>query len=121
MLPTITPAVAPAIARIRKQQGAAASVRAAQSGIAAGEPAALDPLIAVAERMCGLVERAARTMPADAAARHLSALWQRFLAWQMRRATRLILQSLDRALRDIGLRRGEIAAAVRDLEGRKGR
>jgi uncharacterized protein YjiS (DUF1127 family) len=51
------------------------------------------------------------------AAQLLASAWRRFLAWQARRATRTILASLDdRTLHDIGLHRGEIESAVRDLE-----
>jgi uncharacterized protein YjiS (DUF1127 family) len=47
----------------------------------------------------------------------LAFAWRYLLAWQARRATRTILASLDdRTLHDIGLQRGEIESAVRDLE-----
>jgi uncharacterized protein YjiS (DUF1127 family) len=53
-------------------------------------------------------------------AQHLVSAWSRFLAWRMRRQTRLILGTLDdRMLADIGLRRSEIDAVLGDLEPRK--
>jgi uncharacterized protein YjiS (DUF1127 family) len=41
----------------------------------------------------------------------------RFLRWRRRRASRIVLSALDdRTLRDIGVNRGEIEAAVRSVE-----
>lgn len=43
-------------------------------------------------------------------------LWRWYLAWQMRRAMRMLLATLDdRTLRDIGVRRSEIGCIVRDI------
>jgi len=54
---------------------------------------------------------------ARAAARRLDSLWLRVLAWQMRRVNRAMLYALDdRALRDIGMHRSSIEAAVRDID-----
>jgi uncharacterized protein YjiS (DUF1127 family) len=60
------------------------------------------------------------------AAKHISGalatLWRRYLTWQMRRATRMVLHSLDsRSLNDIGMDRSEIEAFVRDLKYRPAR
>jgi len=47
---------------------------------------------------------------------------RRFLTWQQRRATRIILSALDdRTLRDIGVERSQIDAIVRSIEIPKGR
>jgi uncharacterized protein YjiS (DUF1127 family) len=54
---------------------------------------------------------------ARSAARRLDSLWLRVLAWQMRRVNRAMLYALDdRALRDIGMHRSSIEAAVRDID-----
>src|SRR5262245_275411 len=51
--------------------------------------------------------------------RHVTAVWSRLIAWKMRRATRIILCSLeDRILNDIGLPRSEIDTVVRDVHAR---
>jgi uncharacterized protein YjiS (DUF1127 family) len=48
--------------------------------------------------------------------RHATDVWARLAAWKMRRATRIILSSLDdRTLKDIGLQRSAIDAVLRDL------
>lgn len=53
---------------------------------------------------------------------YVVAVWARFLQWQMRRATRLLLNSLDdRTLADIGVKRSDIDVVLRDLEHRKAR
>src|SRR5262245_3766314 len=45
--------------------------------------------------------------------RHLTAVWSRLAAWKMRRATRIVLSSLDdRTLRDIGLQRSPVLRDV---------
>jgi uncharacterized protein YjiS (DUF1127 family) len=50
---------------------------------------------------------------------HATAVWSRFVAWRMRRATRVVLCSLDdRTLDDIGLKRSEIDRVLRDLHVR---
>jgi uncharacterized protein YjiS (DUF1127 family) len=77
----------------------------------------LDPALA---RFLRLVDRASRTKPTQAVSRYVAAVWSRFVAWQMRRTTRLLLDSLDdRTLADIGVHRSEIKAVLRDIERRK--
>jgi uncharacterized protein YjiS (DUF1127 family) len=47
---------------------------------------------------------------------HAAAAWSRYMAWKMRRAGLRILRTLDdRTLQDIGLTRGDIDEAVRNL------
>ena len=54
---------------------------------------------------------------AKSAAKRLDTLWLHLLAWQMRRMNRAILSSLDdRSLRDIGMHRSGIEAAVRNID-----
>ena len=54
---------------------------------------------------------------AKSAAKRLDTLWLHLLAWQMRRMNRAILSSLDdRSLRDIGMHRSGIEAAVRGID-----
>ena len=85
---------------------------AAQAGVER-----LDPVFA---RVLRLVDRASRTRPAQAVNQYVMAVWSRFLARQRHRATRLLLSSLDdRALADIGVRRGEVDIVLRDIERRK--
>jgi uncharacterized protein YjiS (DUF1127 family) len=51
--------------------------------------------------------------------RHVNAVWSRLAAWKMRRATRIILASLDdRILRDIGLQRSEVDVVPREGRAR---
>ena len=51
--------------------------------------------------------------------RHVTAVWSRLATWKMRRATRIVLSSLDdRILRDIGIQRSEIDAVLRDVHAR---
>ena len=84
--------------------------------------ARVEPLEPALARFLRLVDRASRTKSAQAVSHYVAAVWSRFLAWQMRRTTRLLLSSLDdRTLADIGLRRGEINAVLRDMEQRKAR
>ena len=46
---------------------------------------------------------------------------RRFLTWQQRRATRIVLSALDdRTLRDIGVERSQIDAIVKSMEIPKG-
>jgi len=50
---------------------------------------------------------------------HVIAVWSRLTAWKMRRATRIVLSSLDdRTLKDIGLPRSEIDAVLHDVHTR---
>jgi uncharacterized protein YjiS (DUF1127 family) len=97
--------------------------RAAQAKVSANPrvvQATVEPIQPAFARFLRLVDRAGETRSAQAVNAYVTAVWSRFLAWQMRRATRLILNSLDdRTLADIGLRRGEIATALRDIEDRK--
>ena len=47
---------------------------------------------------------------------HVTTVWNRLAAWRMRRATRLLLSSLDdRILKDIGLQCSEIDGVLHDL------
>jgi len=63
--------------------------------------------------------RAGKATAADAVWRRLMSVWARLVAWKMRRATRIILGSLDdRILNDIGLKRSEIDRVLFDLERR---
>jgi len=56
---------------------------------------------------------------AGAVMRHVTAVWSRLTAWKMRRATRIILRSLDdRILDDIGLPRSEIDTVLREVHAR---
>jgi|GEM_PF-4591734 len=51
--------------------------------------------------------------------RHVTAVWSRLTAWKMRRATRIVLCSLDdRILNDIGLPRSEIDTVLREVHAR---
>ena len=57
------------------------------------------------------------TRGSSAVFQHVSAVWSRLVAWKMRRATRIILASLDdRTLNDIGLQRSEVDVVL--SEGR---
>jgi uncharacterized protein YjiS (DUF1127 family) len=48
---------------------------------------------------------------------HLATAWSQYMAWRARRATKLLLKSLDdRTLADIGVLRSGIDAVVRDIE-----
>jgi len=78
----------------------------------ASKPAATPPSKA------GAVRTEPKQVP-SAVMRHVSAVWSRLAAWKMRRATRIILCSLDdRILNDIGLARSEIDAVLRDRQAR---
>lgn len=60
--------------------------------------------------------------PAKMLRHHLGAAWTRFMVWRARRATKLLLQSLDdHTLADIGVARGGIDAVVRDIERQRTR
>jgi uncharacterized protein YjiS (DUF1127 family) len=79
-----------------------------------------EPLDAALGRLLKLVDRASRTKPTQALSEYVMAVWSRFLTWQTRRATRLLLNSLDdRTLADIGVPRDGINAVLRDIERRK--
>lgn len=72
---------------------------------------------AVAAHRNGRADRAGQAGGTNLVARHVSAAWSRLVAWKMRRATRVILQSLDdRILKDIGLERSDIDEVLRDLQ-----
>jgi uncharacterized protein YjiS (DUF1127 family) len=82
--------------------------------------AAVEPLDAAYARALKLIDRASRTRPEQALGRYLAAVWARYLAWHMRRTTRILLNSLDdRTLRDIGVRRSEIDAVLADIDRRR--
>jgi uncharacterized protein YjiS (DUF1127 family) len=75
----------------------------------------LDPLGVVSAHLLRHLDRADRTRPGQLVA----AVWMRYLTWQMRRATRALLASLDdRTLEDIGLHRSEIDTVVNEIDGR---
>lgn len=60
--------------------------------------------------------------PARAAQLHVDAAWQQYLTWRARRATKLLLKSLDdRTLADIGVPRTGIDAVVRVIERQRTR
>lgn len=53
---------------------------------------------------------------AAACRQHVATAWSRYMTWQARRASLRILRALDdHMLQDIGLTRGDIDAAVRNL------
>ena len=55
-----------------------------------------------------------QTKGSSAVFQHVNGVWSRLVAWKMRRATRIILASLDdRTLHDIGLRRSEVDVVLR--------
>jgi uncharacterized protein YjiS (DUF1127 family) len=114
ILPTMAQAVASNPKKRVIRAKAVASPQVAQ--------ATVEPIQPAFARFLRLVDRAGQTRSAQAVNAYVTAVWRRFLAWQMRRATRLILNSLDdRTLADIGLRRGEINTLFRDIEQRKAR
>jgi uncharacterized protein YjiS (DUF1127 family) len=60
--------------------------------------------------------------PERAVQLHVIAMWQQYLTWRARRATKLLLKSLDdRTLADIGVSRTGIDAVVRDIETQRTR
>ncbi len=60
-----------------------------------------------------------RAKAPNSVVRHVTAVWSRLAAWKMRRATRIILSSLDdRTLKDIGLQRSEIDVVLRNVHAR---
>ncbi len=78
--------------------------------------ASLERLDAICARVLRSIDRAGRVRPARELADYLIAVWCRYLTWQARRATRILLNALDdRALRDIGLQRGEIASVASEI------
>ena len=83
---------------------------------------AVEPIEPSFARWLRLIDRAGRTKPAQAVNAYATAVWSRFVAWQMRRATRTILSALDdRTLADLGVRRSDIDGLLRDIEARKAR
>lgn len=76
-----------------------------------------EPLDAAYARLLRLIDRASRTRTSQALSSYVIAVWSRFLGWQRRRATRLLLNSLDdRTLADIGIRRSDIDVVIRSIE-----
>jgi uncharacterized protein YjiS (DUF1127 family) len=71
-------------------------------------------------QLTGLIGRASRKRSTKAVGRYLTAVWSRFLRWQARRTTRMLLSSLDdRTLHDIGLQRSAISKLLSDIEFHK--
>jgi uncharacterized protein YjiS (DUF1127 family) len=90
---------------------------AASSRGPAYAPGSLEQLDAACARLLRSIDRAGRVRPAKELADYLVAVWRRYLTWQARRATRILLNALDdRMLRDIGLQRGEIASVASEIE-----
>jgi uncharacterized protein YjiS (DUF1127 family) len=84
------------------------------------EPFTEDLLRMVGGRLIGFLDRANLKHPQRAVGLYVLAVWSRLLAWQMRRATQLLLNSLDdRTLADIGLQRSEIDRVLREVGWRK--
>jgi uncharacterized protein YjiS (DUF1127 family) len=80
---------------------------------------AFDPLGVIPERLLRVLDRAARLRPAKAVPEFMVAFWRHYRDWQMRRAVRVLLESLDdHALRDIGLARRSAAAEIDALKWR---
>ena len=105
MLPTIVMTGAPALLASSRGSARAPSLPRAQA--LQGDPSISHHLIRFAMRR-GSMDRPARST---------NALARRFLDWRMRRATRIVLNALDdRMLADIGLSRGDIDTALRDLK-----
>jgi uncharacterized protein YjiS (DUF1127 family) len=68
---------------------------------------------ATCAQVIDLTSRLKGTKAAGVGSQYFVAVWQRYLTWQRRRATRVVLNSLDeRALRDIGVERSEIDALI---------
>jgi uncharacterized protein YjiS (DUF1127 family) len=87
---------------------------------AADASALAEQFDALCARMIELVDRAERTKAPGALTRYVTAAWSRLVAWRMRRATRVILSSLDdHILKDIGLDRGDIDQVLGDLQRRR--
>ena len=62
------------------------------------------------------------TSPAKVLREHLAMTFSHYMAWRARRATKLLLKSLDdRTLADIGVLRIGIDAVVRDIERQRTR
>ena len=80
---------------------------------------AFDPLGVIPERLLRVLDRAGRLRPAKALPEFMVAFWRHYRDWQMRRAVRVLLESLDdHALRDIGLKRRSAAAEIDALKWR---
>ena len=113
---SIIPMMSPAIAAMAKRQ----AIEAKAIAVPQVSQGAVEPLPPLFARMLRLIDRASRTRTAQAVSAYVTAVWSRFVAWQLRRTTRLLLNSLDdRTLADIGLRRGDVDIALRDIEARK--
>ena len=80
---------------------------------------AFDPLGVIPERLLRVLDRAARLRPAKALPEFMVAFWQHYQAWQMRRAVRVLLESLDdHALKDIGLQRPSVGPQIDEIKWR---
>ena len=113
MTMSVLPIVSQALVSMPRRQAQRPAHLQLSQGIA-------EPLDATLARLLRLVDCAGRTRHTQALNQYVMAVWTRFLAWQSRRATRLLLDSLDdRTLADIGVRRSEINIVLRDLERRK--
>lgn len=85
-----------------------------------GARVSIGPLDAISERLLRQLDRASRRKPAAMVAGFVQAVWLRYLAWQLRRSTRMLLDSLDdRMLHDIGLHRSEIDTVVHQIAWQK--
>lgn len=116
---SVLPIMSQAVASMPKKRAPQQAMHRATPRVS---QAAVEPLRPSFARWLRLADRAGRTRSAQAANAYLRAVWSRFLTWQMRRATRLVLNSLDdRTLADIGMRRGEINTLIREIEARKAR
>ena len=117
MMISILPAMSQAISMPRKQAKPARCATLSQTARPAG-----DALEASLGRLLRPVDRANRSRSGRPSNAYARAVWSRFLTWKMRRATRLVLGSLDdRTLADIGVRRDEINILVREIETSKAR
>jgi uncharacterized protein YjiS (DUF1127 family) len=94
-----------------------ALVKVSRAQTAADAPALAEQFDALCARMIELVDRAERTKAPGALSRYMAAAWSRLAARRMRRATRIILSSLDdHILKDIGLERSDIDRVLGDLQ-----
>jgi uncharacterized protein YjiS (DUF1127 family) len=113
MSTTLTSTGSTALVCVPATRGALVKVSRAQPP-AADASALAEQFDALCARMIELVDRAEQTKAPGALTRYVAATWSRLVAWRLRRATRIILSSLDdHILRDIGLERSEIDTFLR--------